>query len=245
MDAFFWIIRRGQEGYGLNQLYNIIIYTMENLINLEDLEGLNQEQIIEKINEANELHKKNVADSDRWVQKILENSKLAEGAIEALAEINGDSSKFADLYKKDPKQWEYLLKKVFGWVTYEQFMAWEPKNDGNLTKAQMEEFYQQKEIEKELDSVNSKLSDEWKEAFKKEFDDIVEGKKLTKDNIKKYIKMALREVEPDMSLLEQEAKSSSISGWYSSKAKDESKIKMDQATTDLLTKMGSYNPPKK
>ena len=57
-------------------------------------------------------------------------------------------------------------------------------------------------MDKKLSSVKDQLPDDLLEKFNTEFEELTEGKKLTADNIQKYIKNALSNVSDDSTLLD-------------------------------------------
>lgn len=214
---------------------------MTELLNLDDLKDLPQEEIAEKIKEANEKYSQMLANKERWAQQIIEEKKLAEKSLKALGEINGDNDKFVALYNQDKKLGEYILKNVFNGASIEEFQAGGSQRS-TPTKENFEEFYQKKQVEETIEKVTSKLSQEAKEKFDLEFSDLTDGKNLTKDNVNKYIKIALKEIEPDFSEEIQEARVFAMGGW-TAKPKD-NKPQWDQATTDFLVQMGVVKPSK-
>lgn len=177
---------------------------MTELIKLEDLEGLSQEEIAAKITQANEEYKTLKSNTERGAQQILEEKKLAEKSLKAIADINGDNEKLVELYDNDPKLGEYLLKTVFNGSSIDEF-----REGGKQAKPTTEDFdtkYQKKRLEERIEEVSSKLSPELKEKFDTEFKELTEGKKLTKESQEKYIKIALKEVSPDYTKEELDAK---------------------------------------
>jgi hypothetical protein len=206
---------------------------MTELIKLEDLEGLSQEEIAAKIAQANEEYKNLKSNTERWAQQILEEKKLAEKSLKALADINGDNAKLVELYDNDPKLGDYLLKSVFNGASIDEF------REGGTQAKPTEDFdtqYQKKRLEERIEEISSKLSPELKEKFDTEFKELTEGKKLTKENQEKYIKIALKEVSPDYTKEELEAKIHST-GWTIAKPK-ESWPKTDESTVSFLKDMG-------
>jgi len=212
---------------------------MTELIDLEALKGLNQEELSAKLAEANENYKDLKSNSDRWVQKVLEEKKLAERSLKAISEIDWKNDKFVELYEEDPKLWNYLLENVFEGASIDDFREWgewaktQPKIN---TKDDFEKYYQQKQVEEKIEKISSKLTAEAKEKFTEEFNDISNGKELNTKNVDKYIKIALRESQPDLRNEENMAKLYAI-GWSKSKSVDNSK-KWDSATSDFLQQMG-------
>jgi hypothetical protein len=59
----------------------------------------------------------------------------------------------------------------------------------------------QKEVEKKLSSVIEQLPEDLVEKFNEEFKDLTEGKKLSADNVQKYIKNALSNITEDGDLV--------------------------------------------
>lgn len=214
---------------------------MGELISLDDLTDLSQEELQAKITEANQKYQELQSNSERWVQKVIAEKKLSEKALKSIADINGDNDKFVELYESDKELGEYILKNVFNGATIEEFKTggWKAKP----ATENFEEFYQKKQAEERLEKVTSKLSKEAKERFDAEFTELTDGKKLTKENLDKYIKIVLKEIEPDFSEEIQEARSMAMWSW-TSKPK-ESKSQGDQATTDFLVQMGVVKPMKK
>jgi len=215
---------------------------MTELINIEDLKDLNEEQIAEKVAQANEAYKKLQSDTERWAQQIIEEKKLAERSLKAISEINWDNAKLVELYESDKKLWDYLLKTVFGGASIDDF------RDGGTTAkpatGDFDKMYQKKRIEERLEEVTSKLPADVQEKFTTEFVEITDGKELSKDNVDKYIKMALREVSPDYTKEELEAKVYSMGG-QTAKPKTETGVKVDEYTSNFMQQMWIVTKAKK
>ena len=210
---------------------------------MEDLKGLSQEELEVKIAAANESYKNLESNADRGAQKVLDDKKLAERALTAIAEIDGDNEKFVELYNNDPKLGDYLLKTVFKGASIDDFK----KGGTKSPKPEWEDFDAKrlkKTIEEKVESVSSKLPKEIKEKFDAEYKELTDWKKLTKDNVEKYIKMALREVQPDFSQEELDARVLSQGGG-GIKPKADKSFKWDKSTSEFLKKMGIITPSKK
>lgn len=206
----------------------------EQLLNIEEITSLSGEELQAKIDEANTKFTDLQSNSDRWVQKVLDEKRLSEKALKAIAEINWDNAKLVDLYETDPKLGNYLLQNVFNGASIDDF-----RDGGSWAKTITEDFdtkYQAKRIEETIEEVSSKLPKDVQEKFDAEFKDLTEGKKLTKENVDKYIKMALREANPDYSKEEMEARVHSMGGWVAKP--QEAWPKRDQATSSFLEQMG-------
>jgi hypothetical protein len=94
---------------------------MTELLNSEDLVGLSAEELQAKIDEANTKFADLKSNSDRGVQKVIEEKKLSEKALKAIADINGDNAKLVELYETDEKLGKYLLQNVFNGASIEDF----------------------------------------------------------------------------------------------------------------------------
>ena len=208
---------------------------MVDLLKMEDLNGLSQEDLQAKIEEANTKFKDLQSNSDRGVQKVIAEKKLSEKALKSIKQIDGDNDKFVELYNDDPELGEYILENVFDWASIDDFTSGSEVK-AKPVKEDFEAFYEKKRIEETLEKVSWKLSPEIKEKFDTEFADLTEWKKLTKDSVKKYIKIALKEASPDFSNEELLAKTYSV--WGSAPKPKETWPKSDQATKDFMKEMG-------
>ena len=94
---------------------------MTELLNSEDLVGLSAEELQAKIDEANTKFADLKSNSDRGVQKVIEEKKLSEKALKAIADINGDNAKLVELYETDEKLGKYLLQNVFNGASIDDF----------------------------------------------------------------------------------------------------------------------------
>ena len=54
-----------------------------------------------------------------------------------------------------------------------------------------------KEVERSVSYVANQIPEDKREAFQNEYKELVEGKKITPQNVDKYIRLAAREVMPE------------------------------------------------
>lgn len=174
---------------------------MEGIINqLEgvDLSELNQEELVTLVSGIKDEYKALESNTEKGAQSLLWEKKKMEKAIETFKNVNADPEKLEALLNEDKELWQFILDKFYDGQSIDEIKN---KKWPNIDEI-VEQKLNQKEVEKKLSSVKDQLPDDLLEKFNTEFEELTEGKKLTADNVQKYIKNALSNVSDDSSLLD-------------------------------------------
>lgn len=198
---------------------------MEDTNTLEKLNELSPEEKAAKLQELYlqevEARKKLQSDTDRWVQKVLEEKKYLE-AVNEVMESKGNL-RLLELWDENPQLADKIAKDKF-WVTKEEavkywkdngFIGWDEPQKQWLSKEDIKELIQQEKVNEYINNFKSNL---WEEEYAKwyaEFKDLTDGKKLTAENVKKYIRLAQKEAIPDTTSIEKHAKEIALWMWKS------------------------------
>lgn len=190
---------------------------MAETITLDDLEDLNLEELQELVLTKQEEYADLKSNSTKGAQQLLDEKKLLEKAIKL--SINDES--LAQLRETDPE----LAEKI------SQQLASDPSDTSKVTSQNVGELVEQeiakREISQKYDKVISQLNEEEQELFKKEYDELVEWKKLTPEKADKFIKLALNTLSDNSSSDVDYAKS--IWLWWSNVS---SKSKSNKQSSD-------------
>ena len=174
---------------------------MEGIINqLEgvDLSELNQEELVTLVSGIKDEYKALESNTEKGAQSLLWEKKKMEKAIETFKNVNADPEKLEALLNEDKELWQFILDKFYDGQSIDDIKN---KKWPNIDEI-VEQKLNQKEVDKKLSSVKDQLPDDLLEKFNTEFEELTEGKKLTADNIQKYIKNALSNVSDDSTLLD-------------------------------------------
>lgn len=174
---------------------------MEGIINqLEgvDLSGLNQEELVTLVSGIKDEYKALESNTEKGAQSLLWEKKKMEKAIETFKNVNADPEKLEALLNEDKELWQFILDKFYDGQSIDDIKN---KKWPNIDEI-VEQKLNQKEVDKKLSSVKDQLPDDLLEKFNTEFEELTEGKKLTADNVQKYIKNALSNVSDDSTLLD-------------------------------------------
>lgn len=174
---------------------------MEGIINqLEgvDLSELNQEELVTLVSGIKDEYKALESNTEKGAQSLLWEKKKMEKAIETFKNVNADPEKLEALLNEDKELWQFILDKFYDGQSIDDIKN---KKWPNIDEI-VEQKLNQKEVDKKLSSVKDQLPDDLLEKFNTEFEELTEGKKLTADNVQKYIKNALSNISDDSSLLD-------------------------------------------
>lgn len=159
--------------------------------------------------EVEEMRKKLQSDSEKWVQKVINERKLYEKAFEEVGNIAEDDKRLVDIYEENPELWKLILTKYFNGQTIDEYKDSisftedysDPKRMEAKIKREAEKLAAQKELEKAKESIDKsktafidklKMSDEEREAFEETFEELSSLKSFKIDNIQKVMEKAYR-----------------------------------------------------
>lgn len=162
-------------------------------VNLNDL---SHEELQEVVNGAVSEYKELESNTERWAQNLLWEKKKLEKAIETFNNVNSDPEKLDKLMEDEPELWKFIIDKFFNGKSLDEIKKSKPNIDDIV-----EQKLNQKEVEKKLSSVIAQLPEDLVEKFNEEFKDLTDGKKLTADNVQKYIKNTLSNISEDDNLV--------------------------------------------
>jgi len=185
---------------------------------MEELENLSPEEKVAKLleaykeanqkaSQAEEARKKQESDISRGINKLKEEKDYFLLMKDEATKLMKDKNYFVDLLDKDEVLAKAVLDEYFDGMTVEDAMAqvtWDKvvkkTIDSKDIEKKIEEITTKKEVDSIISNFTSKLTEEQKELFNKEFNDIIEWKKLSKENINKYLRLAFKEALPDADL---------------------------------------------
>ena len=199
----------------------ILVNPLDNLDDLEtatptpEVEEDNSEESIDQDQEGKETPEKETpkeptAKELRHQQqeegRLAEVQRLRGMVIDAeVAKASNDAKSLLDLHDKDPKLAEEVAKK-FGYADFKdakkQITAWDEPEVVDQ-KEQFETWYQERKAKEdhetalvEAQAIISQLPEDLQEEAIEEFNDLIDGKVLTKEKALKYANMVSLSVQP-------------------------------------------------
>lgn len=152
--------------------------------------------------EVEEMRKKLQSDSEKWVQKVINERKLFERAYKELPKISQDDARLVEIYEEDPELARKILEDHFDGQSIEEYKESidykedysDPAKMEAKIKREAEKLARNKEMETEKKAFIEKLkmSDEEKEAFESELTDLLSLKKYQTQDITKVMERAYR-----------------------------------------------------
>ena len=173
----------------------------------------NNEKTSYTLEEVEEIKRKMQSDSEKWVQKLINEKKAYDEVFNHLSDISDNPSNLVKLYEEKPEVAKIILDKYYDWIDIEDF-----KENIDYKK----DYTDPKEIEKIIEKwvnkkMETKLIEEKKEAFikklklteeqKKDFNEAFnERRKLSSfslENLEKIFEKSYRDIDDvDISKLE-------------------------------------------
>jgi len=200
---------------------------MAEQLTLDDLLDLNQEELQELVLAKQEEYADLKSNSTKGAQQLLDEKKLLEKAIKL--SVNDES--LARLRENDPE----LAEKI------SQHLANDPSTASKITSDNVWELVEQeiakRDVQKKIDKVVNQLPDDIKETFKKEYEELIEWKKITAENADKFIKLALNSINESSASDVDYAKSISLWGSTVSSKSKSSKQTSDEARMAYARKL--------
>jgi len=202
---------------------------MEDTLTLEQINDIEDAQektakLLEYAKAQEEAKRKLEADTDRGIKKVLDEKKYLELITSEAKVLMKDKNYFTTLLDKDEWLAKAVLNEFFDWISIEDALAQvddklveehKAKTKERNIEETVKELFTKKEVELKLSRFIQEawLSKEDKTAFDNEFKDLTEWKKLNESNIDKYLRLAFKEVLPDVDYrkVEQDAKDMAIS----------------------------------
>lgn len=179
-------------------------------VNLNDL---SHKELQEVVNGVSSEYKELESNTERWAQSLLWEKKKLEKAMSILRDAWSDNESIdANMVKiimeNDPETWQFIIDKFFDGKPLEEIT----KNKKSIDDI-VDQRLNQKEVEKKLSSVREQLPEDLIEKFDEEFKDLTEGKKLSSENVQKYIKNALSNISEDGDLVNTIRATAVGNGW--------------------------------
>lgn len=159
--------------------------------------------------QAEIARKKQESDISRGINKLKDEKDYFLMMKENATKLMKDKNYFVELVQKDEVLAKAVLDEYFDWMTIEEAMAQvdaDKQVHQPVSKKTIEETVKEITTKQEVENIinnfknQSKLTPEQLEAFNKEFADITEWKRLTKDNVNKYLRLSFKEALPDVDL---------------------------------------------
>jgi len=172
-----------------------------------DLNDLSHEELQEVVNGAVSEYKELESNTERWAQSLLWEKKKLEKAIDTFKNVNSNPDALDKLMESDPEIWQFIIDKFFDGKSIDEI-----KKKTNIDDI-VDQRLNQKEVDKKLSSVREQLPEDLIEKFDEEFKDLTEGKKLSSENVQKYIKNALSNISEDGDLVNTIRATAVGNGW--------------------------------
>ncbi len=172
-----------------------------------DLNDLSHEELQEVVNGVTSEYKELESNTERWAQSLLWEKKKLEKAIDTFKNVNSNPDALDKLMESDPEIWQFIIDKFFDGKSIDEI-----KKKTNIDDI-VDQRLNQKEVDKKLSSVREQLPEDLIEKFDEEFKDLTEGKKLSSENVQKYIKNALSNISEDGDLVNTIRATAVGNGW--------------------------------
>jgi len=172
-----------------------------------DLNDLSHEELQEVVNGVTSEYKELESNTERWAQSLLWEKKKLEKAIDTFKNVNSNPEALDKLMESDPEIWQFIIDKFFDGKSIDEI-----KKKTNIDDI-VDQRLNQKEVDKKLSSVRDQLPEDLIEKFDEEFKDLTEGKKLSSENVQKYIKNALSNISEDGDLVNTIRATAVGNGW--------------------------------
>jgi len=172
-----------------------------------DLNDLSHEELQEVVNGAVSEYKELESNTERWAQSLLWEKKKLEKAIDTFKNVNSNPDALDKLMESDPEIWQFIIDKFFDGKSIDEI-----KKKTNIDDI-VDQRLNQKEVDKKLSSVREQLPEDLIEKFDEEFKDLTDGKKLSSENVQKYIKNALSNISEDGDLVNTIRATAIGNGW--------------------------------
>jgi hypothetical protein len=172
-----------------------------------DLNDLSHEELQEVVTSVASEYKELESNTERWAQSLLGEKKKLEKAIDTFKNVNSNPEALDKLMESDPEIWQFIIDKFFDGKSIDEI-----KKKTNIDDI-VDQRLNQKEVEKKLSSVREQLPEDLIEKFDEEFKDLTEGKKLSSENVQKYIKNALSNISEDGDLVNTIRATAVGNGW--------------------------------
>lgn len=146
---------------------------------------------------------------ERGMQKVLKVSKerekkehLLERVLDEVWNVAQDQSHLIKISEKEPEVAQMILDRYYNGISIDDFEEQitgerkTPKLDPNKIKQEAKEEIRRElndeSVKKKLSKVIEKLWLKWEELkkFKSNYEELTEGKTISQDNVKRYIKLA-------------------------------------------------------
>lgn len=172
--------------------WNSEIDSVDDVTTEEETESKTYTQ--EEVQEMVENEKKKFFDKDPWVQNLLKEKKTLEKMFDEIAKVWADNKYLVELYESDSKVAEKILDKYFNGMSIDEYKAdiWytqdlqNPEQLKKIAKAEAEKLFIRDKIDEWMESFIKELKMEEQEEkdFRKELEDLIERKKLNKEDTK-------------------------------------------------------------
>lgn len=201
------------EGFLFSYSLNHMEDTQKEVQEVQEVQEVVAKTPEQEIEELKKQMKEMQSNGDRWVQKLLSEMKEKQSELEAydlamsmLDKVSDDEKELIELHKQNPKAAKVILNKYYWGITIEEFSKdkiWFEVVDVKRIKeetekeviARFEKEREQKEIEAEINRfVLENVPADKIDDFKKELDELIDGRELPREKIQKLMKVAQKEV---------------------------------------------------
>lgn len=184
---------------------------MADKLTAEELQALSPEELQELVIQNQEAYDKLKSDSSKWANKVLDEKKLLE---KAMSTVIKDKEGLSAIYEADPELANAISQKLFN----EDYVPWTTsKSEVVDVEKIVEQQLATKEVNKKVSKVIEQLPEDIKEKFTAEYNELIQDKSITGENVDKYIKAALSLVSDEDNSQTNYLKSISIWGQWGGK----------------------------
>ncbi len=173
-----------------------------------DLNDFSHEELKEVVASVASEYKELESNTERWAQSLLSEKKKLEKAIDTFKNVNSNPDALDKLMESDPEIWQFIIDKFFDGKSVDEIKKSKPSIDDLV-----DQRLNKKEVDKKLSSVIEQLPEDLVDKFNEEFKDLTEGKRLSAENVQKYIKNALSNISEDGDLVNTIRATAVGNGW--------------------------------
>lgn len=201
--------------------------------------------------EVEQIRKDMQSNSEKWVQKVIWEKKVAEQALKEVQNIADDNEHLVKLYDTNPDVAKHILQNVYNWIDIEEYKENIWYKDDTTSPEYLEKIADKK-VEKKLteiklnDAIDSFIKEnklEWEvlEKFQKELEDRKTMKSFSLQTIDKHLDKALKDSIEESNISDTEytkkvAETMSTGWWKSGSWSSNWEMQVNSDVTDFVKK---------
>ena len=226
---------------------------LEENLNEGEGENLNPEAVTEaNANDDVEALKRQISNSERGVQKVIQDKKNLEKAMDELGKVADEPAHLVDLYESDPEVAKIILKKYYDNQDIESFkesIGYQVDlSDPETVKRHIEKEAERRLAQRRVEDAKAafvnrlEMTAEEKKAFDAAFEERTQLKSFKPDDVEKHLEKAYREIADEdqiRNLRSQETVARSMAtgnGGQAGKSEPKRKDPLSSEISDFLKK---------